>query len=400
MDIDSVDIFLGLDVGKSDHWACAVSETGKKIWSKPLPNDEEKLIGLYASLKAHGNLLVVVDQPATIGALAIAVAKAQKIPCAYLPGLAMRRIADLYPGKAKTDEKDAFIIADAARSLPHALRTLSLKDEDEARLNMLTGFDLDLSREITRVSNRIRGLYTQIHPALDAVIGPRLDHDAILEVIAAWPTPQALAKAGKARIAAKLKKYGARRHTTWASGIYQALKKQEVIVSGTDAAGIVLPHLAHQLIALHAQRADIATKIEQTVLRHPLFQVLTSMPGVGVRTAAIIISEISGKEFPNAASLSSYAGLAPNTRQSGSSIHSEKVSHGGNKRLKRALFLSAFASLKSDATSRSYYDRKREQDKRHNQALIALAHRRATVLFAMIRDNALYSQPTTIKKAA
>ncbi len=41
----------------------------------------------------------------------------------------------------------------------------------------------------------------------------------------------------------------------------------------------------------------------------------------------------------------------------------------------------------------SYYDRKRGQGKRHNQALIALAHRRLTVLFAMIRDGSLYDVP-------
>ena len=34
--------------------------------------------------------------------------------------------------------------------------------------------------------------------------------------------------------------------------------EQTVTVAGTEAAGAVLPHLARQLIALHAQRADIA----------------------------------------------------------------------------------------------------------------------------------------------
>jgi len=43
--------------------------------------------------------------------------------------------------------------------------------------------------------------------------------------------------------------------------------------------------------------------------------------------------------------------------------------------------------------SRDYYDQKRGQGKRHNQALIALAHRRLTVLFAMIRDGSLYDVP-------
>jgi hypothetical protein len=38
----------------------------------------------------------------------------------------MRRIADLYPGEAKTDARDAFVIADAARSMPHTLRSIDL----------------------------------------------------------------------------------------------------------------------------------------------------------------------------------------------------------------------------------------------------------------------------------
>jgi transposase len=64
----------------------------------------------------------------------------------------------------------------------------------------------------------------------------------------------------------------------------------------------------------------------------------------------------------------------------------------GNKELKRVLYLSAFAALK-DPTSRAYYDRKRAQGKRHNQALIALARRRCDVLFAMMRDGTHYEDP-------
>lgn len=89
--------------------------------------------------------------------------------------------------------------------MPHTLRTLRQVDEDEAELSMLTGFDDDLTRRITQTRNRIRGLFTQIHPALERTLGPRLDHPAILELLQTWPVPAALRKAGKARIAAKLK---------------------------------------------------------------------------------------------------------------------------------------------------------------------------------------------------
>lgn len=50
---------------------------------------------LFDTLTQHGPLLVVVDQPATLGALPVAVARARGHQVAYLPGLAMRRIADL-----------------------------------------------------------------------------------------------------------------------------------------------------------------------------------------------------------------------------------------------------------------------------------------------------------------
>ena len=58
------------------------------------------------------------------------------------------------------------------------------------------------------------------------------------------------------------------------------------------------------------------------------------------------------------------------------------------------MFLSAFASLRTDPVSRTYYERKRAQGKRHNQAIIALARRRTDVLYAMLRDGAFYTEPT------
>ena len=122
---------------------------------------------------------------------------------------------------------------------------------------------------------------------------------------------------------------------------------------------------------------------------HPLHLVLTSLPAVGVRTEARILTEVIGKDFKTAGHLGSYAGLAPVTWRSGTSIRGDHSSRKGNKVLKRALFLSAFAALK-DPTSRTYYDRKRAEGKRHNQALIALARRRCDVLFAMLRDGTLY----------
>ena len=342
-DYDQVDVFVGLDVGKSDHHAVALDRTGKVLFDRALPNDESRLREILAQLGAHGQVLVVVDQPATIGALPVAVARDAGVMVGYLPGLSMRRIADLHPGQAKTDARDAAIIAEAARSMPHTLRSIALDDEKVAELSMLCGFDDDLRAQITATSNRARGLLTQIHPALERIVGPRLDHPAVLDLIQTWPTPGALAVAGTRRISTRLRRSAPRLADKLAAQITAALDEQTVVVTGTNAAAVVLPKLAEQLVY--------------------------------------------------AARLASYAGLAPVTRRSGTSIRGEHPSRSGNKVLKRALFLCAFAALR-DPVSRTYYDRKRAEGKRHNRALIALARRRCDVLFTILRDGTLYDPPT------
>lgn len=159
--------------------------------------------------------------------------------------------------------------------------------------------------------------------------------------------------------------------------IFAALDEQTVVVPGTEAAALIVPSLAGSLTAVLNQRKLLAGRIEELLEAHPLSKVLISMPGVGVRTGARILIEVGdGSAFPTAGHLAAYAGLAPATRSSGSSIRGEQPSRRGNKQLKRAFFLSAFAAL-GDPASRAYYDKKIAQGKHHTQTLLRLAIRRA-----------------------
>jgi transposase len=386
-------VFLGLDVGKDAHHAVGLDPTGKRLHDAPLPNTEPKLRMLFDTLSAHGPLLVVVDQPATIGALPVAVARAAGHQVAYLPGLTMRRIADLYPGRAKTDARDAFIIADAARSLPHTLRPVDVGDEALAELDVLIGFDDDLAGEATRIANRIRGLLTGIHPALERAIGPKISHPAVLEILSRCGGPAGIRAAGRRKLTAIAAAHAPRMGDKLVAAILAALGEQTVIVPGTAAADTVLPRLADSLKTVLQQRKTVATQVEGILDAHPLAGVLTSMPGIGVRTAARILLEIGDASgFKSSAHLAAYAGIAPVTRTSGSSIKGEHPARTGNRKLKRAFFLAAFASL-HDPASRAYYQRKRDEGKKHNAALIWLARRRCDVLFAMLRNKTYYRHP-------
>ena len=94
---------------------------------------------MLGKLSKHGRVLLVVDQPNTIGSLPLTVARNMGIAVAYLPGTAMRRTAQLLPGDAKTDRRDAHVIAWAALKLPETLRDAGPDDETLAALKLLAG---------------------------------------------------------------------------------------------------------------------------------------------------------------------------------------------------------------------------------------------------------------------
>ncbi|MGM0724604.1 MAG: IS110 family transposase, partial [Actinomycetota bacterium] len=239
-------VFCGLDVGKSEHHACALDAAGKRVHDKALPNDETALRSVFSALAEHGRVLVVVDQPASIGALAVAVARSMDVDVAYLPGLAMRRIADLHPGQGKTDARDAHVIAEAARSMPHTLRRVGSDDETLAELSVLAGYDDDLAGQSTRLTNRLRDALLHIHPALERLIGPRLDRGGVQDLLAAAPTPTALRQLGENGIAELMRPRSPRLARTLPAQIMAALDAQTLVVAGTAAFARVISGVAAQ----------------------------------------------------------------------------------------------------------------------------------------------------------
>ena len=193
-------VFCGLDVGKAEHHAVR-AQPGRQAAARPAAAQRRGRAAHRCSptLAEHGPVLVVVDQPASIGALPIAVARSLGIEVAYLPGLAMRRIADLHPGEGKTDARDAYVIADAARTMPHTLRRVGTDDETLAELAVLAGYDDDLAAEATRLTNRLRDALLHIHPALERLLGPRLDRGGVLDLHRRRPHPASAARARPGR---------------------------------------------------------------------------------------------------------------------------------------------------------------------------------------------------------
>ena len=116
IDHRSVDVFVGVDIAKAEHYAYATTTNGEKVLARPVPNTQSAITDLIDEACAHGAAAVVIDTTSATASLLIQTAAERQIPLAYVTGLAMRRAADLYAGAAKTDPKDAFVLADLRMS--------------------------------------------------------------------------------------------------------------------------------------------------------------------------------------------------------------------------------------------------------------------------------------------
>jgi len=238
---DDIDVWVGLDVGKSAHHAHALDHDGNTLYDKPLKQDEKAIRTMLGKLSKHGRVLLVVDQPNTIGSLPLTVARNMGIAVAYLPGTAMRRTAQLLPGDAKTDRRDAHVIAWAALKLPETLRDAGPDDETLAALKLLAGHDEDLAHESTRHVNRLRSLLLQTHPAFErALKGERITRDATLALLERYGGPMGVKRAGIEDVKDWAKSNGLRAGRI-IDDMFKAIGEQTVTVPGTLMAETIIP---------------------------------------------------------------------------------------------------------------------------------------------------------------
>ena len=306
----------------------------------------------------------------------------------YLPGLAMRQLARLHAGNSKTDVRDAYVIAHAGLKLPDSLRTVDRTCAAFRQLKVLNGIDEDLTRAYTRSINQIRAALIGTYPGFEQVLRGQTIHRLwILKLLARYGGPTKLTRLGKTRTIEFARKNGARNPLPIIEALFGAIAAQTVTIDGADLAEIGIMMGAQDALTKLAHRKQIEAEVLTIAQEIPQYTILLSMPGIGPKTATTILMTAGDfSDFPTAAHLASYAGIAPRTFQSGTSINSTGLNQAGNNKLKNALWISAFASLNSHKRSRQYYDRKRAEGKRHNAAITALARRRINVLFMMMKN--------------
>ena len=391
MDGPDAEVFVGVDMAKAEHYAQAITVGGVEVFGRPVDNDQAAIEAMLDTAGEHGSVAVVVDMTASGAQLLLTIAAERGVPVAYVTGLQMRRAADLYAGTAKTDPRDAWVLADFARRNADRLTWLEVTDELLVRLRVLNGRDVDLATDSNRVINRCRDALVAVSPALERAIGHRLGQPGVRDALRKWPTPSELGAAGRTKVRNVIKKRSPRLADKVTDGIFDALDAQTVTLPAEETWGEVIADLLADLERIQTRRAELGKTIEEVFLSHPLGVVLVTLCGFGPRTGARTLAEIGDPQrFADGSALASYAGLAPTDWRSGRSINGAFQHRGGNHRLKNAMFIAAFVATQFDPNAKAYYQRKRAEGKRHNAAVICVARRRCDLILAMLKNQTPY----------
>jgi len=398
------ELWAGVDVGKEFHWVCVVDDTGTVVLSRKLINDEQSIRALVAEIDGLAERVCwTVDLTTVYATLLLTVLADAGKSVRYLAGRQVWQASTTYRGgEAKTDAKDARVIADQSRMRGTDLPMLRPDDDVISELRMLTAHRADLVADRTRTINRLRQQLVAVCPGLERVAQLTQDRGWVV-LLARYQRPKAIRQSGLSRLTRVLSDAGVRNAATIAAAAVAAAKTQTVRLPGEQVAAGLVAQLAQGVIALDERIKTTDADLEGRFRCHPLAEVITSLPGIGFRLGAEFLAAVGDPALIGSADqLAAWAGLAPVAKDSGKRTGRLHTPKRYSRRLRRVMYMSALTAVRCDPASRAYYQRKRDQGKRPIPATICLARRRTNVLYALIRDNRTWQpdSPPITKSAA
>lgn len=182
-----------------------------------------------------------------------------------------------------------------------------------------------------------------------------------------------------------------RRHLEWLEKELQAARNR------LDSAGFspwtpqtVLDSLERtiQQLEQEAQQVRETMATQQQLHQEWTHQVhlLTSIPGVGERTATLLLTEMPPvASCPSARSWVAFCGLNPEPRQSGKSYHS-RLSRVGTARVRAGLYMPAVSAFRWNPAVRALGQRLRDRGKVGRVRIVAAMHKLLRICFGVLKS--------------
>lgn len=130
---------------------------------------------------------------------------------------------------------------------------------------------------------------------------------------------------------------------------------------------------------------DIARQIEDSPVWSDTAERIESVPGVGFRTACVLVASLPELGTLSRQRIAALAGLAPVNRDSGK-MRGKRSIAGGRADVRTALYMAALSAVRFNPAIKRLYDRLVAAGKAKKLALTAAAHKLLTVLNAIVRE--------------
>lgn len=300
--------------------------------------------------------------------------------------------------KLKTDKVDAYRLAMLYRI--KVLRPSQVPMDALRGLRLLCRQRFELTHDITCFKNRLTALLDQIFPGYGKVFAD-VGGVSSLTVLSAYPTPQILVQENPDTLAILIQKASR-------SGASFGKKKAEALLRaaagacriGLDSPGnaAVILSTITVLNSLKESKSRLELVIQELITQEQYIgnnlTLLQTIPGIGLQSAAMILSEIGNISlFQKPKQLAAYFGLDPSERQSGT-FHSSrnKLSKRGSPYVRAMLHMAAHNSvhhtkkhLPGNPVLADFYEKKC-QSKPPKVAMCAVMHKLSNIIFAVLRD--------------
>ena len=291
--------------------------------------------------------------------------------------------------KTKTDRVDARTIATMLLS-DAGLKPYTDTAYHNEELKSLTRYRFDKVKERTKLKSSISRLVCILFPELEKLV-PTLHMASIYALLEEFPDAKQIAAAHLTRLKALLE--------TASKGHYKRDMALRIRDAARNSIGAFMPakslelqHTIRLIRELDAEIAEIEERIQS--IMNDLHSPITTIPGMGVRMAAMILAEVGDfTRFVSPDKLLAYAGMSPSTYQSGQLKncypHMEKR---GSRYLRYALYNATKCVCHWNPNFAAYLAKTRAEGKHYNVALSHATKKLVRLIFAMEKSKQPYSQ--------
>ena len=303
--------------------------------------------------------------------------------------LKLARFKEIFPGAAKTDSIDArkglelFQLRDHLPLAKEVLQEVTTVAQENEVLKRLTRRRRRLVNERVRVLNNLQADLQAVCPGLLEITNEvgNLWFLRFLVSVDHLPQLARLRRASLLKIAAVGVKY---------AGVIQGWQRHAHFSKEVEWVSEMIQEDATRALELEEKIKALEAKIEEVAKRSKIAKILLSIPGFGPTCTSELAGEIGTVErFGKEGSLALYLGMATLDNSSGKQKGSKPPKHV-NARAKAAMMTAVDRHRKYVLESQRYYEKKRLQGKKHNQAIRALGRHLCRIIYKMLKEEREY----------